>query len=118
MLQLPGGPPCRRCRLGTLPRQLSALANLRVCYLHDCFGQFGGEGPSEAEFAAALGPLHTLGMLSLSSCNLSRVPAVVVAMTSLRVSCSRDSLPLTGLLPGNRSPATCGLCGGAVQRTA
>ncbi|GAB4824056.1 hypothetical protein N2152v2_011102 [Parachlorella kessleri] len=74
---------CSWCRLGTVPRELSALTNLRVLYLHDCL--FHNWEPSEQEWTAALGPLRALGMLSLSSCNLTRVPGAGLHLEGSRL---------------------------------
>lgn len=72
------------CQLPAPPTVLSALTSLRVLYLHSNFSQPAGEGPSEAAWAAALGGMTSLGMLSLSACHLETVPEVITGMTSLR----------------------------------
>eukprot|EP00887_Chlorella_sp_A99_P006064 scaffold22.g6064.t1 len=84
-------------QLTALPPALSALSDLRVLYLHSNFA--AGPPPGEEDWAAALGPMTGLGMLSLSACRLEAVPTAVAAMTALRCLHVEDN-PGIRVVPG------------------
>ncbi|EFN58226.1 hypothetical protein CHLNCDRAFT_142110 [Chlorella variabilis] len=70
------------CRLGHVPAALSALTNLRVCYLHGVLDE-GASGEQLASWQA-LGPLRRLQFLSISRNALQSLPPAVAALPGLR----------------------------------
>lgn len=75
-------PPRSECRLGHVPAALSALTNLRVCYLHGVLDE-GASGEQLASWQA-LGPLRRLQFLSISRNALQSLPPAVAALPGLR----------------------------------
>ena len=74
------------CGLFGFPRQLSALTNLRVLYLHNALDV----APADWE---ALRPLARLAFLSISGNRLHELPPAVAAMPQLQVGCGVWHLP-------------------------
>jgi hypothetical protein len=75
------------CGLFGFPRQLSALTNLRVLYLHNAFVHAPDQEPLDVAPAdwEALRPLARLAFLSMSGNFLHTLPPAVAAMSQLQV---------------------------------
>ena len=75
------------CGLLGVPRQLSALTNLRVLYLHSAFVRTPGQEPLDGASAdwEALRPLARLSFLSISANQCRKLPSAVAAMPQLQV---------------------------------
>jgi hypothetical protein len=84
------------CGLFGFPRQLSALTNLRVLYLHNAFVHAPGQAPLDVAPTdwEALRPLARLAFLSISGNRLHELPPAVAAMPQLQVGCGVWHLPV------------------------
>jgi hypothetical protein len=85
-------------RMAHLPHVLSTLTALRVLYLDGVAGS--GQGQAHEHICEVLGPLSTLGVLSLGSSRLEHFPPTLGTLTSLRALYLDNNASLASLPAG------------------